>query len=257
MNVTIARQMIAAEILKLRRNRGVMAFALVLSIGVVVLFFGYRAVEHATTPARNGPAGGLDAFAHAVRLIGLYFGTLTAILIGAEAGTADLASGVFRDLVATGRSRVALFFVRAPAAILVTLVFTLSAFVVALAASAIFAGGLAMPSAGVVVQSAGWIVLANSVAAALAVGVGSLTGSRALTLTAVIGFETIVSQLLINVPSLGSARDALPTVALNQLIPVRAPIELPMGSAVAVAVIAAWAVVPAAIGAWRSATQDA
>ena len=37
-------------------------------------------------------------------------------IIGATAGGADIESGVFRDLVATGRSRTALFFSRVPAA---------------------------------------------------------------------------------------------------------------------------------------------
>ena len=105
MTPVVARQMFGAEILKLRRNRAVMGLAFVLSIGVVLLFFGYSAIEHASNPAMNGPAGGVDRFERAVRALALIFGALTAALIGTEAGTADLSSGVFRDLVATGRSR--------------------------------------------------------------------------------------------------------------------------------------------------------
>ena len=116
MTPVVARQMFGAEILKLRRNRAVMGLAFVLSICVVLLFFGYSAIEHASNPAMNGPAGGVDRFERAVRALALIFGALTAALIGTEAGTADLSSGVFRDLVATGRSRLSLFFVRAPAA---------------------------------------------------------------------------------------------------------------------------------------------
>src|SRR5581483_883352 len=117
------RAMIGAEILKLRRNRALMGFAFLLSVLVVVIVFGYSAIEHSSNPAQNGPAGGLDGFHRGLRLLGLFFGGLTAILIGSEAGTADISSGVFRDLVATGRSRLALFAVRAPAAIVVTWVF--------------------------------------------------------------------------------------------------------------------------------------
>ena len=47
----------------------------------------------------------------------LFFGPLAAILIGVEAGTADSSAGVFRDLVVTGRSRLALFASRVPAAL--------------------------------------------------------------------------------------------------------------------------------------------
>ncbi len=109
MSPVIARQMVAAEILKLRRNRPVMGFALLLSVGVVALFFGWQAAEHASNTQQNSPAGGVVGFGRAVRLIGVFFGSLVAALIGTEAGTADLSSGVFRDLVATGRSRLSLF----------------------------------------------------------------------------------------------------------------------------------------------------
>ena len=101
MNPVVARQMIAAEILKLRRNRALMAFAFLLSVAVGGIYFGYNAIEHASSPAHYGPAGGTHGFERAVRVLGLYFGALAAILIGSEAGTADISSGVFRDLVAT------------------------------------------------------------------------------------------------------------------------------------------------------------
>ena len=257
MSISIARGMIAAEVLKLRRNRSLMALALVLTLGIVLVFFGYNAIEHASNPSKYGPAGGTHHFSRALGVLGLYFGALAAILIGGEAGTADISSGVFRDLVATGRSRLALFGVRAPAALIVTLAFTMAAFVVALAATFVFAGSLPTPSLSVVLQSAGWLVLANAVLVTLAVAVGSITGSRALTLTAVIGWFTIATQLLLNISSLGSARDALATPALGQLMPVESPVSLAMGTGVAVAVVAAWAVVPAVLGAWRTVRQDA
>ncbi len=179
------------------------------------------------------------------------------MLIGSEAGTADLSSGVFRDLVATGRSRLALFFVRAPAAIAVTLVFTGAAFLVTLLAAFLFAGGLPTPSLSLILQSAGWIALSNAIVVSLAVGIGSLTGSRGVTLTAVIGWQMVATQLLLNVTSLGSVRDGLLTASLAQLMPVRGGVDVPVATGVAVAVLAGWLVVPAAIGAWRTSTQDA
>jgi hypothetical protein len=233
MTFTVARQMIGAEILKLRRNRGLMAFAVLLSIGVAVIMFGFTAVEHASNPHRYGPAGGVDGFGRAVTNLGLYFGMLTGILIGSEAGTADIASGVFRDLVATGRSRTALFLVRLPAAIAVSLTLVAVTFAVTL------------------------IALANAIVVTLAVGVGSLTGSRAVTLTAVIGWQTIATQILLNVTVLGSARGGLLTASLAQLIPVKGGVDVTVATGTAVAVLIGWIAVPTMIGAWRSRTQDA
>ena len=58
MTLTIARQMFSAEVLKLRRQRPLMAFAGLLTIGVVVVVYGYLAIQHAANPAKYGPAGG-------------------------------------------------------------------------------------------------------------------------------------------------------------------------------------------------------
>jgi ABC-type transport system involved in multi-copper enzyme maturation permease subunit len=255
--MTVAQQMFSAEVLKLRRNRGLLAFAFLLTIGIVAVYFAYGAIRHGTDPSQYGPVGGVGGFGRAVHMLGLYFGALAAILVGTEAGTADLSSGVFRDLVTTGRSRWALYAARVPAAIVVTLVFTVAAFLLGTAAAFVFADGQPTPDATLILQSFGWIVLANAVIAALAVGVGSLTGSRGLTLTAVIGWQTIFSQLVLNAPSLGSARDGLLSASLGQLMPVPGGIPFVMGTGVTVVVLAAWAVVPTVVGAWRTRTRDA
>ena len=70
-------------------------------------------VLHAVNAAHHGPAGGPSNFRGAAETVAL-FGTLTAVLIGATAGSQDVGNGVFRDLVVTGRRRSTLFNVRAP-----------------------------------------------------------------------------------------------------------------------------------------------
>jgi hypothetical protein len=260
MTLTVFRQMVGAEILKVRRNRSVMAFALLLTVGVVVLMYGYIAIRHASNPVQYEPAGGINGFRHGMRDLAEFFGMLAAVLIGAEVGTADLSSGVFRDLVTTGRSRLALFGVRLPAAAIVTLCLSAATYALVLVATFVFAGGTPTPGLGDVLQGAGWIALANVVVAALAVGVGSLTGSRALTLTAVIGWLAILTNILVNVSSLGSARDVLLTPALAQLMPLKGgssdnPVIMAVG--IAVLVICAWLVIPQLVGGWRTRTRDA
>jgi ABC-type transport system involved in multi-copper enzyme maturation permease subunit len=258
MNASVATRMIAAEVLKLRRNRGVMAFAVFLTVGVVILFFGVSAIEHASDPVKNRPAGGLPGFRDGVRAMGLFFGMLAAILIGAEAGTSDRASGVFRDLVVTGRSRLALFAVRVPAAIIVSLALSAAAYALILIGTFVFAASEPTPDLSLILQAAGWIALADIAVTTLAVGVGSLTGSRAGTLTGVIGWQAIATNLLLNIGFLGSARDGLLTAALTQLIPVPdARATVTMSAGVAVVVVCGWLLVPAALGAWRTRTQDA
>lgn len=259
MTFTIARQMFGAELLKLRRNRPLMAFAFLLSVVVVAIFFGYDAIQHASNPSTNLPAGGVDGFDRTVKALGFFFGALAAALIGTEAGTADLSSGVFRDLVATGRSRLALFAVRTPAAVALTLAFTGAGFALGTVLSFVFADGTPNATASTIIDSALWVMLANTVVCAMAVGLGSVTGSRGVTLTAVIGWQTVATQLLLQTTSLGSARGGLLDAALANLAPIHADIgaNVAMSTGAAVVVAAAWFAIPTAVGAWRTRVRDA
>ena len=265
MNRTIARQMIAADILKLRRHRATMMTAALLSVGMGVLYFAFIEFRH------HGNLAGPQALSDGATLMGIYFGAFAAILIGAETGTIDLANGVFRDLVATGRSRSALFLVRIPAAITIAVTLSLGGFAVAVAAAYAFHGSAAAPSPGLALSFAAWVVLATVVQTTLAVGVASLTGSRSITLVAVIGWNTVATGILYLASFLGPVRDLVLLIALGGLFPgqqvgTRAHpgssialnnFKLPMPTAAAVLVILAWAVIPAFAGAWRVRTQDA
>jgi ABC-type transport system involved in multi-copper enzyme maturation permease subunit len=258
MDLAVIGPMIGAEILKLRRNRAIMIVAGLLTIGVLLLAYGVSAIQHSSNPAQNAPAGGEIGFSHGVRLLGVFFGALAAALIGSEAGTADISSGVFRDLVATGRSRLELFFVRLPAAVVVTFAFNLAGVALAAVLSLVFADGLPNPSLTEVLQSVAWVLLCNTVVCAFAVGVGSVTGSRGVSLTAVIGWQAVATPLLLHIRSLGSLRDVISIGALGQLMPVSGDIAgITMGTGVAVFVILGWFVIPSAIGAWSTATRDA
>lgn len=248
------RLLLRAELLKLRRHRPLMVMAAVLSAGAVVAFQAFLQLRHATTssPQMNGPAGGEAGMTQLLKMQGLYFGAIASILIGTEAGTADLASGVFRDLVATGRSRLTLFWVRLPAALIISLSLTMIAYALGVTGLLIYADGLIGPTAGQILDGLGWMLLANGAVTALAVGVGSLTGSRALTLTAVIGWQTIGTQLLMReIPS----PQFLLSTALGRLAPLSL-VPARMGEMAALGVIAVWALVPTLAGGRRTARQD-
>jgi hypothetical protein len=260
MNQVIARQMIAADLLKLRRHRPTMMTAALLSAGMAIVYFAFIEARH------HGNLAGPQALSDGASLMGNYFGAFAAILIGAEAGTTDLSSGVFRDLVATGRSRTALFLVRIPAATAITLTLTLSGFAVAVAAAWAFHGSAPAPSAGLALEFAVWVAAAAVVQTTLAVGIASLTGSRSVTLVVVIGWNTVATGILYLATFLGPVRDLVLLIALGGLFPgqqsgTRAHpgssialnnFKLPMPTVTAVLVILAWAVIPAVVGAWRT-----
>ena len=105
--------LIRADLLKLRRNRGLLAAAAAMTIGPVVVAYAILVILHAANPAHHGPAGGIANLGHGTSLLAV-IGSVAAVLVGASAGAGDLGSGVFRELVVTGRSRVALFASRIP-----------------------------------------------------------------------------------------------------------------------------------------------
>jgi preprotein translocase subunit SecG len=235
------------------------ALVLAAVLAPVVIVFGYDAIEHASNPASYGPAGGLHNYARLLDLLGVFMGPVAAVLIGAEAGAGDLAAGVFRDNVLTGRSRIALFLARIPAALVVTFAVIALGFGVGLAATFGFAGGLATPSASLIVQSLAWLALANGLVCVIAVGAAALTGSRPGTITALIAWELVLSPLLLQATSLGSLRNGLLDGVLVFLKPgpaSGAPV-LSMSVAVAVVVAVLWLAILPALGAWRTRTRDA
>jgi hypothetical protein len=110
--------LITTKHLDLRKRRGLVITAALLTTGVVILVLGLRLAFHLFAPASNGPAGSPDIFSSLSNLLA-EFGFLVAAAVGAAAGTTDLTDGVFRGLVITGRSRLALYLARIPAGLAV------------------------------------------------------------------------------------------------------------------------------------------
>ena len=258
-SLTIARQMIAADLLRLRKKRGVIALVLLVVLAPLMIATGYNVIQHASDPAAHGPAGGLHYFGRLLSLLGVFMGPVAAILIGAEAGAGDLSAGVFRDNVLTGRSRTALFLARIPAALAVSLSVTALGFVVGLAATFGFADGLPTPSASLIIESVAWLALANSVVCVIAIGLASLTGSRPGTITALIGWQLVLSPLLVQSDNLGSLRNGLLDGVMLFLKPGPAggAPTITMSVGVAVLVLGAWLMALPVLGAWRTRTRDA
>ena len=121
--------LITAKHLELRKRRGVMVTVLLLTLALPVIVLGFRLAFHLFDPKHYGPAGTPGTFQTLINPMA-EFGFIVAAVLGATAGTSDLSEGMFRHLVITGRSRVALYLSRIPAGLaiilpLVALAFTL------------------------------------------------------------------------------------------------------------------------------------
>ena len=117
------RAMVSTKAVELRTRKGLMWTMAVLVLAIPVIVYVIRFIDHAVDPSRTGPAGSPAVFSFLTDLMAS-FGFIAAATLGASAGTTDLSDGVFRHLVITGRSRVALYLARIPAglAIIVPLV---------------------------------------------------------------------------------------------------------------------------------------
>ncbi|HUD35959.1 MAG TPA: hypothetical protein VMR14_03615 [Streptosporangiaceae bacterium] len=116
--------MIATRIMELRRRRGLMIAVVVVNVGLPALFLLIRLILHVFAPRTSPPAGGDMIFVVTTAGFLPTLGFITAIMVGCTAGSRDLTEGMFRLLVVTGRSRLALYLARIPAglAILVSVV---------------------------------------------------------------------------------------------------------------------------------------
>ena len=249
----------SAEFLKLRKRRGLVVSALVLTVAPMIVAYIVLAVLHASDPAKYGPPGSLQNFSGSMEVL-TQLSAVAAILVGATLGAGDLGSGVFRELVVTGRSRLALFAARAPAGLALLLPLVGGAFAITAVAATLLAGSSEAPSGSLLVHSAGWLTLVTAPSFALALGVSSLVGSRGTSIGILLGWQLVAMPLLVQFGAVGALRQGLVDAATNRLAPaalVDGSVAVPMSLGAAVVVLVAWMAVPLAAGAGRTCTRDA
>jgi ABC-2 type transport system permease protein len=245
-------RLVRAEFLKMRRRRGLVALATLLTLGPVVVGFTVVSILHATNPAKYGPAGGIDDLSGAMEML-TQIGVVAAMIVGATAGAGD-AGGVFRELVVTGRSRLRLFAVRIPGGLALLLPLVAAAFALAATASIVLAGSDEAPGAGLLLRYGAWLGLGTTTAYLLALGVSSTLGSRGLSIGLLLGWQLAVAPLLLVTGVLDSV---LPNAALERLDPGTDATPVSISLTTAFVVLAAWTLAPLAAGAWRTRTRDA
>jgi ABC-type transport system involved in multi-copper enzyme maturation permease subunit len=259
----VAGRLVSAEFLKVRKRRGLVALTAMLTVGAVVTAGAVLAVLHAADPAKYGPAGGLGNLANAAYILSS-LGAVAAVLVGATMGAGDLQAGVFRDLVATGRSRLTLFTARIPGGLALLWPLVAVSWAAACVGSVLLAGSHPRPGVAVMIEGGAWVLLAATVAYLMALGLASLAGSRSTTVGILLAWQFAVTPLALRVSKLGVLREGLLTAGLDRMIPAGLlpgarpdPVSSHMSVMLAAAVITVWAMIPLAAGAWRTCTRDA
>jgi hypothetical protein len=268
--------LIGAKLLELRKRSVLIAVAVAFTVGLPVIFFGIRLIYHLADPARYAPAGAPNAFATAGILMD-EFGFIVAVALGATAGTADLTDGMFRHLVITGRSRLALYLARVPAGLAILLPLAAAGFTIACLVTAFLnsphAPGAIPPSPGAMARAGLWLELDLVIGFTVAVGLGSLMGQRTVPVILLAVLDLIITPPLDThvLPYFLDGQRLVVGVAMDQLKPAAlaggtriGPGSGPAGAQIPpmptwamITVIASWIIGWSAIGAWKMATRDA
>jgi hypothetical protein len=257
-------RMISAELLRLRKNRALDVWMVIMTTGAVSAFFLIAEGFHLNSSRQNGPAGGASNLEHAVVIIS-FIGSVAAAILGSTVGTNDLGSGIFRDLVVTGKSRTALFLARVPGMLVFWVPLATVAYGVGVAFDFAFAGGLATPGIATIAKDGLWAVMVTCIALCTSMGVASLIGSRGISIGVLLGWQLAATPLLLNISQLGSTREGILSSATSRISPIPgrsgpggdAARALHMSLVAAIVVLLAWVVIPLAAGGWRTVTRDA
>jgi len=267
--------LIGAKFLELRKRRTLMIVAVAFTVGLPVIFYAIRLLYHLGNPARYAPAGAPNAFATAGILMD-EFGFIAAVMLGATAGTADLTDGMFRHLVITGRSRLALYLARIPAGLSILLSLAAAGFTVACLVTAFLgspqAAGAVTLSPGAMIGAGLWLELDLLIGFTVGLGLGSLMGQRTVPVILLTVLDIIITPALAGhaLPYFLNGERLVVGVAMDQLKPAAlaggtrigpggsAGLQIPpMPTWAMITVIAGWIIGWSAIGAWRMVTRDA
>ena len=247
--------LISSDVLKLRRRRGMLAISLLLTAGLMLVAFVVMAIQHGGNPLKYGPAGGLENFREDIQVV-MLMALIVGTIIGATAGTQDIESGVFRDLAATGRSRMALFASRVAGAWALGLpILAVTAGLVTAGCIAL-AGSLPAPAAGAIAAGTAAVLAAGALSAAVAVGVSALVGSRGPVIGIMLAFYLAVQNLVLAMGFLGGVRQIVPDAAIHRIGDLEPIAGVQVGLGAAILVVIGWSAITLGLGAWRTKTRE-
>jgi ABC-type transport system involved in multi-copper enzyme maturation permease subunit len=255
-------RLIGADLLKLRKRRGLVTVVSLLTVGAIAITYGVMELLHLSDAAKHGPAGGITNLGHGTFVVAM-LGSVAAAIVGSSVGAGDLDAGVYRELVVTGRRRLALYLSRIPAGLAFLLPFVAAAYALAAVATTVFAGSLPEPGIRLMVLGGLWALLEVTFYYLLSLAISCLVGSRSYTIGIVLAFRLAITPLLASISALGIVRELVPGVGLQNLTPagfgdsIRQGPHVGMSVAAIGAVLIVWTVLSLALGALRDTTRDA
>jgi hypothetical protein len=242
-------KLVWSDVLKLRRRRGLIAIVLVIALVPLAVYFAVNAARHAADPLHVVPAGGVRRFGKSSDFLGGTLGFVIAAMLGVTAGAGDAELGVLRDLIATGRSRTALFLSRSVAAVPVTVAVLAAGLVLDTACSVALAGSAHVPSLSDIVRRDLSVLAFGALVTVFSAGVSAFVRARGPMMVSLITFGVLISQLLLPATVIGNLRAVLPLAEFERIAGTTTA-GLHVSVAVALGALVAWAAAALAAGNW-------
>lgn len=253
--------LVTADVLKLRHRRGLAVVTALLTIGLVIISYVVLALLHAGNPVRHPLPGGAAKLGSAVFILSI-FAAIASAIVGATIGCCDHEAGVYRDLVITGRSRLALFLSRIPAGLAYILSATVGAYAIVVGANLAFSGRHRAATAELLTLTGLWLLLEVSFYYLLALSLASLTRSRAYAVAITIAWRLAVTPLLAAATILGALRFVIPGVAMETLAPSQIASAVKQGPTISISIVTSatvllvWVAIMLSSSAWREVRRD-
>jgi ABC-type transport system involved in multi-copper enzyme maturation permease subunit len=266
--------LIRTKALELRRRNVLMVVTVLFTVALPVLFYGIRLIYRLSDPTHNGPAGQPSALKSVASLMG-EFGFVVAVALGATAATSELTDGMFRHLVITGRSRIALYLSRIPAGLAILLSLGAAGYAAAALATAYLGAphtaAAPTPSAGALADVGLWLELSLLIGFTVGHGLAALMGQRTVPVILLLVLQIIITPALADhsIPYFVNVERLFVGVAMDQLQPslLAGGTHIgPTGGQFAIPPMPTWAMATvilgwiagwSAIGAWKTITRDA
>jgi ABC-type transport system involved in multi-copper enzyme maturation permease subunit len=246
-----------------RRMRGLFWGLLVVGVVLVPVLLALGV----TVPALLGlysdksvhDIGGPDSVARGTLGVLATMVGLAAVVLGATAGSVDLQCGVLRDLVLAGRSRARVILGRVAGAVTWLALAALLAGVITVLVAATIAPVEGTLEWGTVGQLAATHVPEALTTLLFATGVALLLGSRGMAIAVYFVFALVIDIILLAIPKVGDWWEHASYAAANSQVAAwigdsHESFERSNGQAALV--LAAWAVIPLALGLLRLQRRD-
>ncbi|MBC7459813.1 MAG: ABC transporter permease subunit [Thermoleophilia bacterium] len=181
---------------------------------------------------------------------------IVALLFGTTAGSIDHQSGVLRDLVLTGRSRIGIVLRRIGAAAVWVFGSAIAALMLIFVIALVLAPADGPLRLGDLAQLLGPLAIVLTTALLLGAGLALLIGSRGPAIGAFFVFELVIDNILQAIPKVGDVwtHVSLGRAVAELIASIDATIDRPVWQPVIVLV--GWCVVPLALGIWRLSRRE-